>query len=144
MASRVATLVRSWSRPRDQATELFGVRDAALFVALWAYYLLYPHQGFEGLIPDNIAQTAYWSLLTRPELVGSIGSSTPKAGLIVLLGATHYLSYDLLGSAWAFKAILSLFIAGTLTLIGRIAEGVRRAHRRTARCADSGLDLPVP
>jgi len=122
--SRLATLVQTWSQPRDSAAKSFDARDALIFGALFAYYLLYPHPGFEGLIPDNIAQTAYWSLLTRPDLVGSIGSSSPKGGLIVLLGGAHYLSYEVLQSAWPFKAMLALFLAGSLYLIGRIAAEI--------------------
>lgn len=123
-ASRLATFVQTWSQPRDQASKPFVARDALVLGALFAFYLLYPQQGFEGLIPDNIAQTAYWSLLTRPDLVGSIGSSSPKGGLIVLLGGAHFLSYEVLESAWAFKAMLALFFASTLYLVGRIAADV--------------------
>ncbi len=123
-ASRLATLVQTWSQPRDSAAKSFDARDALIVGALFAYYLFYPHPGFEGLIPDNIAQTAYWSLLTRPDLVGSIGSSSPKGGLIVLLGGAHYLSYEVLQSAWPFKAMLALFLAGSLYLIGRIAAEI--------------------
>lgn len=122
--SRAATLVESWTRPLHSATRTFGARDAIFLGALFAYYLFYPHAGFEGVIPDNIAQTAYWSLLTRPDLVGSIGSSSPKGGLIVLLGGAQYLSYEVMDSAWPFKAMLALFFASTIYLIGRIAADV--------------------
>lgn len=122
--ARLASLVESWGRPRDPTTSPFGAGDAVFLGALFVYFLFYPHQGFEGLVPDNIAQTAYWSLLSRPDLVGSIGSSSPKGGLILLLGAAHYLSYELLDSAWPFKAMLALFFAATLYLIGRIAAQV--------------------
>ena len=99
-------------------------REAGLFLALFAWYLLYPHAGFSGLIPDNICQTAYWSLLTRPHLIGSIGSSSPKGGLIVLLGAAQFLSYEVIGSAWPFKAGLALFISTSVFLISRIAADI--------------------
>ncbi len=123
-ASRLASLMQSWGRPRDPSVRLFGVGDAIFLGALFAYFLFYPHPGFEGLIPDNIAQTAYWSLLTRPDLVGSIGSSSPKAGLIVLLGGAHHLSFEVFESPWPFKAMLALFFAGTLYLVGRIAAEI--------------------
>ena len=88
--SRVVALARKWSEPADRTTAIFCVRDAAFLCVLFGYYLFYPHLGFERLIPDNIAQTAYWSLLTRPDLVGGVGSSSPKAGLILLLGSVHH------------------------------------------------------
>ena len=106
------------------ARKAFAIPDALILGVLFGYYLFYPQPGFEGLIPDNIAQTAYWSLLTRPDLVGSIGSSSPKGGLIVALGAAHYLSYEVLENAWPFKAMLAILFAGSLYLIGRIAADI--------------------
>lgn len=123
-APQPATLIRTWHQSLHSAAKRIATRDVVFFGALFAYYLFYPHPGFEGLIPDNIAQTAYWSLLTRPDLAGSIGSSSPKGGLIILLGGAHYLSYEVLQSAWPFKAMLALFFASTLYLIGRIAAQI--------------------
>ncbi|NIM29080.1 MAG: hypothetical protein GTO67_14455 [Gammaproteobacteria bacterium] len=120
-ATQLVTLLETWSQPPRAAAKAFVAADALLFGALFAYFLFYPHTGFEGVIPDNIAQTAYWSLLTRPELVGSIGSSSPKGGLIVLLGSAHLISYEIFESTWPFKAMLAAFFAATLFLIYRIA-----------------------
>ena len=106
----------------------FGAGCTVLvFVSLFAYFLFYPHQNFAGLVPDNICQTAYWYLRGHPHLVGSIGSSAPKGGLIVLLGLTHFGSYQVLDSVWLYKAVLSLFAAGLVLIIGRIAADVARS-----------------
>lgn len=94
---------------------------AVLLGLLVTYYFFYPHAEFAGTVPDNIAQTAYFKLLTRQHLVGGIGSSSPKAGLIFLLGIFHYLSYELLNSAWLFKLLVSSFFSATLFLIYRTA-----------------------
>ena len=123
-ASRLATLAPTWNQPRPPDAKRFSAGDAFVFAALFAYYLFYPQPGFEGLVPDTIAQTAYWSLLTRPDLVGSIGSSSPKGGLVLLLGGAHYLSYEVLESVWPFKAMLAFFFAASLYLIGRMAAEV--------------------
>ena len=123
-ASRLASLAQTWNEPRPPDAKRFGAGDAFVFAALFAYYLFYPQPGFEGLVPDNIAQTAYWSLLTRPDLVGSVGSSSPKGGLVVLLGGAHHLSYEVLESVWPFKAMLAFFFAASLYLIGRMAAEV--------------------
>ena len=115
---------RSWLDPVNAPTALFDSRGALLFVVLFVFYLFYPHPGFDGLIPDNIAQTAYFSLLSRPDLVGSVGSSSPKGGLILLLGVAHHLSYAVLESAWLFKAMLAFFFAAMLYLVDRIAASI--------------------
>jgi len=96
----------------------------ALFALLVTYYFLFPHAGFTGVVPDNIAQTAYFNLLSRPHLVGSIGSSSPKAGLIFLLGISHHLSYEVIQSAWPFKILISFLFSVTLFLINRTAAAL--------------------
>ena len=123
-AARIVDRARSWLDPANAPRGLLDSRGALLFAVLFVFYLLYPHPGFDGLIPDNIAQTAYFSLLSRPNLVGSVGSSSPKGGLILLLGVAHHLSHVMLESAWMFKAMLAFFFAAMLYLVDRIAASI--------------------
>lgn len=121
-----------------------GVLDALIFAALLLFALVYPHAGFDGVVPDNIAQAAYFSLLGRPELVGSIGSSVPKGGLILILGLSHHLCFDLLGMPGSFTLLpCGLFAAG-IWMVARIATDLGgRAAGALALVVVLGLPLPT-
>jgi hypothetical protein len=115
------SFVTWFGKPRGVSSHPSGWLSVVVVIVVWGYYFLNPQQGFDGLVPDNIAQTAYWRLLNHPEHVGSIGSSSPKGGLILLLGSAHYICYELLDSGWLFKAFLAGCFTSLLYLVGRIA-----------------------
>lgn len=95
-----------------------GVFLAALACFAWVV----PFGDFDTIIGDNIAQVGYWRVLFHPNLVGSIGASAMKPGLIVLLGIAYDLSNLLLGSTILIKVVFALAGAGLVTIVARIAS----------------------
>lgn len=117
--------ILAWARmaiaPRAPGAPLLGLQDAAIFSVAVAYLFRYAGSDIYSLVGDNIAQVGYWYILLNPELVGSLGSSAMKPGLIFLLGITHELSGTPLGP-WLLKLLLATF-AGLLTaVVARIAS----------------------
>lgn len=93
---------------------------AGIFL-LAAFYFAQTYWSFldiMGMAGDNICQVAYFNVLSRLELAGSIGASYPKPGQILLLGLVNRISA--FGGAWVFKLFISLVMAacvGTLSAI---------------------------
>jgi hypothetical protein len=108
-------LVRRW-----REVPPFGM--LVYFAALATFWWLVPFGDLETIIGDNIAQVAYFRVLFRPNLVGSIGASSMKPALILLLGATHELSRALFDSGVLVRLFFAAFAAGLATIVARIAK----------------------
>jgi len=79
---------------------------------LYGDYLLLLHMG-----GDSICQVAYWNILFRPPLIGSIGVAFAKPGQVVLLGLLYQMS--LIGGHIVFKLGLCLVMAACVwSLVG--------------------------
>src|SRR4051812_15179892 len=88
---RLRQLLRRW-----REVPPFG--RVVFFAALLTFWWVVPFGDVDTIIGDNIAQVAYFRVLFRPNLVGSIGASSMKPALILLLGAAHELSRVLFAS----------------------------------------------
>jgi hypothetical protein len=104
----------------DRGPPLYEI--AVFLAALAAFALLLPFGSFDTIIGDNICQVGYWRILFDRAFVGSLGASSMKPGLIVLLGSVHDLSMALLGSTSLIKAVFALSGAALATIVARIAR----------------------
>jgi len=98
---------------------------ADLFVFLSSLALLWfvvPFGDLDGMIGDNVAQVAYWRILFHQDFVGSLGTSSMKPGLILLLGGAHDLSLALFQSTALLKLVFALAGAGLAVIVARIAK----------------------
>ncbi len=100
------------------------VLAAAYLLILYGGYLLLLHMS-----GDSICQVAYWNILSRPHLTGSIGVAFTKPGQVLLLGLLYQLS--LIGGHIVFKIGLCLVMAacvwamvGVATEVGGRAAGI--------------------
>jgi hypothetical protein len=92
--------------------------------ALSAFYFAHTYWRFLGILGmagDNICQIAYFNILTRPELTGSIGASYPKPGQMLLLGLVNRLSAA--GGEWVFKLFISLAMSACVTTLAAVSAG---------------------
>jgi hypothetical protein len=111
---------RDWARVRG-----WSVYDIAVFcVALVGFWTLLPFGDLDNIIGDNIAQVGFWRILFHHNLVGSVGASSMKPGLIVLLGGAHDLSMAVLGTTLLIKAVFVASAAGLAAIVARIARDV--------------------
>lgn len=64
------------------------VYGTAVFAIAFIYEFLYygRNLGLSSMEGDNICQIAYWNILLRPNLAGSLGSSVTKPGQLVIAG----------------------------------------------------------
>ena len=69
------------------------------FAFLWFFYALHPFGTVYHLEGDNLCQIAYFKILLKPFLAGSLGASAVKPGVVLLLGGTYNLSTWMLGNA---------------------------------------------
>jgi hypothetical protein len=90
--------------------------------SLAALMTVVPFRGFDGIIGDNIAQVGYWRILVNHELVGSLGASSMKPGLIVLLGAAYDTSLALFRSTVLIEVVFALAAAGLATIVAAVAR----------------------
>ncbi len=102
---------------------VFILAAVYLFILYGGYLLLLHMSG------DSICQVAYWNILSRPHLTGSIGVAFAKPGQVLLLGLLYQLS--LLGGHIVFKLGLCLVMAvcvwslvGVATEVGGRAAGI--------------------
>ena len=91
-------------------------------VALVVFLSVVPFGGFDTIIGDNIAQVGYWKVIFHRQLVGSVGASSMKPGLIVLLGIAHDLSLLLFGSTYLIRIVFALAAATLAALVAGIAR----------------------
>ena len=90
---------------------VFILAAVYLFVLYGDYLLLLHMSG------DSICQVAYWNILFRPHLLGSIGVAFAKPGQVVLLGLLYQMS--LIGGHLVFKLGLCLIMAACVwSLVG--------------------------
>ena len=92
------------------------------FAALATFMTVIPFGDFDTIIGDNIAQVGYWRILFDHTFVGSLGASTMKPGLIVLLGAAHDLSLAAFESTILIKLVFALSGAGLATIVACMAR----------------------
>ena len=103
------------NRVSDRWYEASAFGLAALYCYLfYGDYLLLLHMS-----GDSICQVAYWNILFRPELTGSIGVAFGKPGQIILLGLLYQLS--LLAGHWVFKVGLCLIMAACVWSLVAVA-----------------------
>lgn len=113
--SRVGRLGPAWQKaPLFETLSFVG--------ALTAFLVAVPFGDFDTIIGDNIAQVAYFRVLFRENLSGSIGASSMKPGLVLLLGVAHDLSLTLFASTVLIQLVFALFAAGLVTIVARIAK----------------------
>src|SRR6478609_2614119 len=117
----------SWLTRRGRSLSRLGADfdsyALTVFLAsLAAFLTVIPFCGFDRIIGDNIAQVGYWRILFNHALVGSLGASSMKPGLIVLLGASYDLSYFLFGSTVLTKMVFALAGAGLATIVACVAR----------------------
>ncbi|HEY0469666.1 MAG TPA: hypothetical protein VGC79_35995, partial [Polyangiaceae bacterium] len=116
----------SWQSP--QASKLLTSEwfsDLVFFLATLALLLfVVPFGDVDRIIGDNVAQVAYWRILLNQAFVGSVGASSMKPGLIVLLGGAHDLSLALFQSTALLKLVFALSGAGLAAIVARIARPV--------------------
>ena len=91
-------------------------------VALGLFLSAVPFGDFDTIIGDNIAQVGYWKAIFHRQFVGSIGASSMKPGLIVLLGVAHDLSLKLLGSTVLIRVVFALSAAALCTVVAGVAR----------------------
>ncbi len=114
-------------------------------VALGLFLSAVPFGNFETIIGDNIAQVGYWKAIFHRQLVGSIGASAMKPGLIVLLGVAHDLSLKLLGSTVLIRVVFALSAAALVTVVAGVARDA--SESRVAACGAAVYLLvatPIP
>lgn len=132
MASQITTLLASLFSPhmlylavagilllrKEISDRLFGPL-VFLFSALYFQLFYGQHIHISSIGGDNLCQIAYWNILFRPELVGSIGASFTKPGHLILLGLLHE-STRLFGEM-SFQLGLSLVMAWCVWILVIIA-----------------------
>ena len=116
-----------WRYPRAEPPERpaagAGVWGLTVFLAsLAAFLTIIPFRGFDHIIGDNIAQVGYWRILFNHALVGGLGASSMKPGLILLLGSAHDLSLALFGSTVLIKLVFALAAASLTTIVACVAR----------------------
>lgn len=101
----VAAAMLACKRIPDRWYEVSAFVLAALYSYLFygEYLLLFHMSG------DSICQVAYWNILFRPHLTGSVGVAFGKPGQIIVLGLLYQLS--LLAGHWVFAVGLCLIMA---------------------------------
>jgi hypothetical protein len=104
------------------ACGLLTYHDLLVFAAAFIFFLLQPFGDFYMIIGDNICQVGYWRVLFHRHLVGSIGASTAKPGLIFFLGLFHDLSIWLFHSTVLIRVLLALFGALLVFITARMAS----------------------
>lgn len=106
---------------RNVPDRLFG---AAVFFCAFGYFFA----GYQGYLDpftmegDNLCQIAYWKILFRPELSGSVGAAFTKPGHLVLLGLLHQLAGSF--GPVVFKAGWCLAMAACVWTLARVATDV--------------------
>jgi len=90
--------------------------------SLAAFMTVVPFGDFDTIIGDNIAQVGYWRILFNHAFAGSVGASSMKPGLIVLLGAVHDFSRALFGSTALIRVVFALAGSGLTTIVACIAR----------------------
>lgn len=111
---------------------LSGFKYEFCVFALAVIYLFYFYGDYLLLVHmsgDSVCQVAYWNILFRPHLTGSIGVAFAKPGQVVLLGILNQLS--LFGGHIVFKIGLCLIMGACVwslvavaTELGGAAAGV--------------------
>jgi hypothetical protein len=97
--------------------------DLLILVASFIFFLQQPFGGFETIVGDNIAQVGYWRAIFHRHLVGGLGSSAIKPGLVIGLGLTYDASVALFGTPdTLLPAVIALFAALLVTVVARIAS----------------------
>ena len=97
--------------------------DLVVFLSSLALlWFVVPFGDLDGMIGDNVAQVAYWRILFDQDFVGSLGTSSMKPGLILLLGGAHDLSLALFQSTALLKLVFALAGAGLAVIVARIAK----------------------
>lgn len=99
-----------------------AVNDLVLLVLGLAFFLLSPFGDLDTINGDNIAQVGYWRVLSNPHLVGSIGATNPKIGLMLLMGVVNDVSMALFHSTVLLRPVCALFGAALTWVVGRIAS----------------------
>src|SRR4051812_19565528 len=97
--------------------------DLVIFLSSLALlWFVVPFGDLDGMIGDNVAQVAYWRILFNQDFVGSLGTSSMKPGLILLLGGAHDLSLALFHSTALLRLVFALAGAGLCVIVARIAK----------------------
>jgi hypothetical protein len=109
-------------QPARRSRELPPFAALVFFAALVTFWWVIPFGDLDTIIGDNIAQVAYFRVLFRPSLAGSIGASSMKPALILLLGGAHELSLLLFHSTALIKLVFAASAAGLVTIVARIAK----------------------
>lgn len=91
----------------------FSLAVIYLFLFYGDYLLLVHMSG------DSVCQVAYWNILFRPHLTGSVGVAFAKPGQVVLLGLLNQLS--LVGGHIVFKIGLCLVMAACVWSLVAVA-----------------------
>ena len=90
------------------------------------FFILLKFNGFYNLSGDSLCQIAYWKILSRPWLSGSIAASAVKPGQVIVFGLIHqYFNGSTLCVVLAlFGAWLTLILGGVAAGMGGIAAGL--------------------
>lgn len=100
------------------------INDLVLLGLGLVFFLLTPFGDLDTTNGDNIAQVAYWRVLFNPHLVGSIGTTNPKIGLMLLMGVVNDVSMALFHSTVLLGPVCALFGAALTWVVGRIASDI--------------------
>ncbi len=93
-----------------------------LFSSLFLFFFFSKYIQISHLAGDNICQLAYWKILFRPNLAGSIGAAYTKPGQLLVSGLLYELS-TMFGDA-VFKVGLCLVMAASVWGLVRIATDI--------------------
>jgi hypothetical protein len=100
------------------------INDLVLLMLGLVFFLLVPFGDLDTINGDNIAQVGYWRVLHNPHLVGSIGVSNPKLGLMLLMGVVNDVSMAIFHSTVLLRPVCALFGAMLTWVVGRIASDI--------------------
>ncbi len=90
-----------------------------LFSFLFFFLSFSDHAGLFSIQGDSICQLAYWKILFRPELTGSLSASQTKPAQVILLGLAYSLAPYV--GMWGVRLVFSGLAAGLATVLTRIS-----------------------
>src|SRR5262245_21109842 len=135
-----ASRLHEWLRTRRSAALTVGLFASALFV----FVALIPFGDLDTIIGDNIAQVGYWRVLFHRQFVGSIGTSSMKPGLILLLGSANDLSSMLFGSTVLIELVFAISGAALATMVALIAADAAGIFAGVGAASYLTTQTPIP
>lgn len=103
-------------------TDAWYDRLTFIFIITYLFAFYVNHLDHFRMAGDNICQIAYWNILSRPDLSGSIGASFTKPGQMLVFGALHQMS--LVAGPLVFTSGLCLIMATCIWSLVKIATDI--------------------